>query len=49
MREISFSELKLNPMTMIGGEWWLVAAENENAGYNAMTASLLRNNLIPLG
>lgn len=39
MKEISVQELNLNPMTMIGGEWWLIAAGNERDGYNAMTAS----------
>lgn len=39
MREISIEELQLNPMTMIGGDWWLIAAGNEKDGYNAMTAS----------
>ena len=39
MKEIPVQELCLNPMTMIGGEWWLVAAGNAEDGYNAMTAS----------
>lgn len=39
MKEISVQELCFNPMTMIGGEWLLIAAGNEKDGYNAMTAS----------
>jgi flavin reductase (DIM6/NTAB) family NADH-FMN oxidoreductase RutF len=39
MKEIFVHELNLNPMTLIGGEWWLIAAGNEKDSYNAMTAS----------
>ena len=39
MKEISVSELMLNPMTMIAKEWMLVTAGNEERGYNTMTAS----------
>ena len=39
MKEIPFSELNINPMTMIAKEWMLVTAGNENRGYNTMTAS----------
>ena len=39
MKEISVSELMLNPMTMIAKEWMLVTAGNEKNGYNTMTAS----------
>ena len=39
MVEIPIQELSLNPMMMIGAEWWLIAAGNEKDGYNAMTAS----------
>jgi flavin reductase (DIM6/NTAB) family NADH-FMN oxidoreductase RutF len=39
MKEISFSELSFNPMTMIAKEWMLVTAGNETRGYNTMTAS----------
>ena len=39
MKEISVSELRINPMTMIGREWMLVTAGNEERGYNTMTAS----------
>ncbi len=38
MKEIAFSELKFNPMTMIAKEWMLVTAGNAD-GYNTMTAS----------
>jgi len=38
-KEISSDELKFNPMTMIGGTWWLITAGNEKNGYNTMTAS----------
>ncbi|MGL5512308.1 MAG: hypothetical protein ACRDBM_03590 [Sporomusa sp.] len=37
MKEIPVEELQLNPMTMFGKEWCLVAAGNEAVGYNAMT------------
>ena len=39
MKEISVSELMLNPMTMIAKEWMLVTAGNQERGYNTMTAS----------
>lgn len=39
MKEISVSELHLNPMTMIAKEWMLVTAGNAERGYNTMTAS----------
>ena len=39
MREISISELKINPFDMIGKEWMLVTAGNAERGYNTMTAS----------
>jgi flavin reductase (DIM6/NTAB) family NADH-FMN oxidoreductase RutF len=39
VKEIFVRELNLNPMTLIGGEWWLIAAGNEKNGYNVMTAS----------
>lgn len=38
MKEISVSELRLNPMTRIGNEWLLITAGTEQ-GYNTMTAS----------
>ena len=37
--EINVDDLKLNPMKMIGEEWWLITAGNEDQGYNGMTAS----------
>ena len=39
MKEISVSELQLNPMDMIAREWMLITAGNEQRGYNTMTAS----------
>lgn len=39
MKEISVSELNMNPMTMIAKEWMLVTAGNQERGYNTMTAS----------
>ncbi len=39
MKEISVNELSLNPMTLIGNEWMLITAGNEERGYNTMTAS----------
>lgn len=38
MKEIHFSELQLNPMSMIAGEWMLITAGTEGS-YNTMTAS----------
>ena len=38
MREISFRDLKINPMTMFGDEWLALAAGNED-GWNAMTVA----------
>lgn len=38
LKEINIEELNLNPMMMIGGEWWLISAGNED-GFNSMTAS----------
>ena len=39
MKEIDIKELKLNPMTMIGDEWWLITAGNKARGFNTMTAA----------
>ena len=39
MKEISVSELQLNPMTMIAKDWMLVTAGNAQRGFNTMTAS----------
>jgi flavin reductase (DIM6/NTAB) family NADH-FMN oxidoreductase RutF len=36
---IAIHDLCLNPIEMIGGEWWLVTAGNKTNGYNTMTAS----------
>lgn len=37
-KEVSVSELEMNPFTKIGKEWLLITAGNET-GYNTMTAS----------
>lgn len=39
MREIPYSQLQLNPMDLIGKQWWLITAGTEETGYNTMTAS----------
>lgn len=38
-KRVSIEELEFNPMTMIGGGWWLITAGNEANGFNTMTAS----------
>jgi len=39
MKEIPYSSLQINPMDMIGKQWWLITAGNRENGYNTMTAS----------
>ena len=39
MKEISISELQINPFELIGKDWMLVTAGCEERGYNTMTAS----------
>ena len=39
MKEISVSELQMNPMTLIGDRWMLITAGTEDRGFNTMTAS----------
>ena len=39
MKEISYKDMKFNPFNLIGGEWMLVTAGNEQTGCNTMTAS----------
>lgn len=39
MKEISVSQLNINPMTMISDEWMLITAGTKEGGYNTMTAS----------
>lgn len=39
MKEISYQELSMNPMTLIGNEWMLITAGTQDRGYNTMTAS----------
>ncbi|MDR1867689.1 MAG: flavin reductase [Treponema sp.] len=38
-KNIDIQDLHLNPIEMIGEEWWLVTAGNKINGYNTMTAS----------
>ena len=38
MQEINYKDMKFNPFNLIGGEWMLVTAGNENS-CNTMTAS----------
>ena len=37
MKEINFSELSFNPMTMIGDEWLALTAGTKDGGFNSMT------------
>lgn len=39
MKEISFNELFLNPISVIADTWLLITAGNKENGYNSMTAS----------
>jgi len=39
MKEINYKDMKFNPFNLIGGEWMLVTAGNEQSGCNTMTAS----------
>lgn len=39
MKEITVSELNVNPITLIAKEWLLITAGTEERGYNTMTAS----------
>lgn len=39
MREIPFEELKINPLTLIGDQWMLLSAGNEQDGCRTMTIS----------
>ena len=38
MQEIFYKDLKFNPFTLVGDEWMLITAGNENK-FNTMTAS----------
>ena len=38
MKEIDYKEMRFNPFNLIGGEWMLVTAGDENS-CNTMTAS----------
>jgi len=39
MKEISYKDMKFNPFNLIGDEWMLVTAGNEQLGCNTMTIS----------
>lgn len=39
MKTINYKEMKFNPFTMVGNEWMLVTAGNEQTGCNTMTIS----------
>ena len=39
MKEINYKDMTFNPFNLIGGEWMLVTAGNEQTGCNTMTAS----------
>lgn len=39
LKEIKIEDLNLNPMSMIGNDWWLITAGNNENGFNTMTAS----------
>ena len=39
MQGINYKEMKFNPFNLIGDEWMLVTAGNEQSGCNTMTAS----------
>lgn len=39
MKEINYKEMKFNPFNLIGDEWMLVTAGDEQSGCNTMTAS----------
>ena len=38
MKEINYKDMKFNPFNLIGGEWMLITAGDENS-CNTMTAS----------
>lgn len=39
LKEIDVKDLSMNPMTLIGKEWMLITAGNQENGYNTMTAA----------
>ena len=39
MKQIPYSQLSINPMTLIGKEWMLLTAGTKDRGYNTMTCS----------
>jgi hypothetical protein len=39
MREVNYKDMKFNPFNLLGKEWMLVSAGNEQDGCNTMTIS----------
>ena len=39
MKEVSYKDLKFNPFNLLGKEWMLLSAGNEQDGCNTMTIS----------
>ena len=39
MKEVNIRDLNLNPISLIGDQWWLITAGNAERGWNTMTAS----------
>ena len=39
MKEVNIREMELNPINLIGGQWWLITAGSAERGWNTMTAS----------
>lgn len=39
MKEINYKEMQFNPFNLIGGDWMLVTAGNQQSGCNTMTIS----------
>lgn len=39
MKEVNIREMELNPINLIGGQWWLITAGSKERGWNTMTAS----------
>lgn len=45
LKEIKSTELLINPMNMIGKDWWILTSGNDSIGYN----TILGPYWIPLG
>ena len=39
MKEINYKEMQFNPFNLIGNDWMLVTAGNQQSGCNTMTVS----------